>query len=327
MIYNNQKEFQEKLESRIHKELSEFPTIDKSTIDNLSKSNFKGFHIKIINRKINIIKENASYELRNYRILEILNLLNFNFILPDTEFIIHTEDQPPINNGPMFVQSKLEENNTILYPDFTFMKWDWPAFPKGEIESWYHFKENIKKYNTPIELKNNKCLFRGADNGSAVPIAGTQKIRKSIYELVKNNPLYDIKFVNFPDTTNFLSLKEHSNYKYLINLPGGSSSGRFKYLLMMNSVVFNIKGRYTEFWYHVLEDCYHYYSIEGQTPEEIVNKMTNKIIELENNSKLYNQIINNLQEIVDYFTFDSVISYWLTLLKEYSQKLNYKVVI
>lgn len=315
-MYIDQVEFQTALESRIHKDLDHIQSINKTDMENMADLPYRGFHIKIVNNKLHIITEKPAYELRNLRLLDLFKYLVENFKLPDTEFIIHADDYPPNTDLPILVQSKLHNQTSgILYPDFSFYRWDWPKFPEASVDKWEDFRRDIKNYHTSFSNKKPRCLFRGNK---------TNPIREIFYTNTKENKLFDIDIgVNAKQRSAYIPLKNHAEYKYLLNLPGRSSSGRFKYLFMMRSVVFNIQGEYTEFWYHVLKNNYHYFEFENSI--DSIALVENKIKELENNPDYYIDIIHNMQEIEKYFSMSSVINYWLKLISIYSSKLNFKV--
>lgn len=317
-MYSDQEHFQTVLESRIYDDLSHINQVSADDIEYMKHSGYRGFHIKIVDNKLHIITEKPAYELRNYRLLDCLNYLVNNFTIKDTEFVIHTDDYPPDINLPMFVQSKKKDQNCgILYPDFSFYTWDWPVFPEASVEKWDDFRTNIKNHYIPISQKRPVCFFRGNQ---------TNPIRQIFYESTKNNKTFDIDIsVSHNSKTQYIPLKNHTHYKYLLNLPGRSSSGRLKYLFMMRSIVFNIKGEYIEFWYHVLKNNYHYFEFDNC--ETSIDLIYNKIFELENNFDAYLEIIYNMQEIEKYFSMHSVMLYWLRLLSIYTNKLNYKVVL
>lgn len=315
-MYIDQVQFQTALESRIHKDLNHIQSINKIDIENMANLPYRGFHLKIINNKLNIVTEKPAYELRNMRLLDLFTYLIGNFELPDTEFIIHADDYPPDTDLPILVQSKLENQNSgILYPDFSFFRWDWPAFPEASVDRWDNFRHDIRNYHVPLSTKNPVCFFRGNK---------TNTIREIFYNNTRNNKLFDIDIgVDARRRSAYIPLKNHTKYKYLLNLPGRSSSGRFKYLFMMRSVVFNIKGDYTEFWYHVLKNNYHYFEFENSI--DSVALVENKIKELESNQDYYIDIMHNIQEIEKYFSISSIINYWLKLISVYSSKLTFKI--
>lgn len=314
-MYNSCEHFTSSLNKRIIYDLEPFEKISKSDIDAMKNTSYRGFHIKILDNKIKVIRENNSYELRNQRILEFFIFLSKNYKLPNIEFIIHTDDKPPVNDMPMFVQSKKINEKGILYPDFSFVRWDWPAFPEASVDNWEIFRKDIKSFHIPISNKINKCLFRGAP---------TNSYRNLFFEKSKNNLNFDIDIsVGAASRTNYIPLKQHCKYKYLLNLPGNSSSGRFKYLFLMDSIIFDINNEYIEFWYHVLKNNYHYFQFEKNINS--FDKINDKINELENNPIYYQKILNNSKDIEKYFTYDSVIQYWLTLFDNYHKKMCYEV--
>lgn len=315
-MYTDQQQFQSELELRIYKDLNPINSISKEDMHYMTHSNYDGFHIKIIDNKLYIIKEKPSYELRNLRLLDLFVYIVNHFKIDNTEFVIHTGDHPPDTQLPIFVQSKkTDQVSGILYPDFSFYRWDWPAFPEASVDKWDDFRINIKNYYTKLNNKKPVCFFRGNN---------TNSIRETFYYNTKNNPLFDIDIgVDWNKRSSYIPLKEHTKYKYLINFPGRSSSGRFKYLLMMRSVVFDIKGEYDEFWYHILKNNYHYYQFNNSS--DIIQLMEQKTLELEKDKDLYIENMYNLQEIEKYFSMNSIILYWLRLLSVYTSKLNYEV--
>lgn len=316
-MYNSYENFINILNTNIDNDLCEFKVIDQNIINYMDNLNYRGFRIKFINNKVVILNEKSAYELRNQRILEFFVFLSKNYKLPNIEFIIHTDDKPPTDKLPMLMQSKKYNSSGILYPDFSFIKWDWPAFPEASVDNWDIFRNDICNYHIDKKDKINKCFFRGA---------ATNPIRNYFMDRSINNTNFDIDItVGANSRKTYIPLKHHTRYKYLLNLPGNSSSGRLKYLFLMDSVVFDIKGEYKEFWYHILKNEYHFFQYFSK--DESFDLLNEKIIFLETNDQAYDIIIKNCKEIQQYFTYQSVIQYWLKLFEEYYKKINFKVTV
>jgi hypothetical protein len=66
-----------------------------------------------------------------------------------------------------------------------------------------------------------------------------------------------------------VSVKEHSKFRWLINLDGISASFRFGQLLHINSVVLKMKSRRIEYFYRAVENGTHYLDFWTKSKDDI----------------------------------------------------------
>lgn len=287
-----------------------------------------GFHAKIKDNKLHIVKDFGSFQSRNKNTIAILNDVLRKYTLPDTEFLVNTDDKLKydVQNFPIFTMAKRKLQTYLTYPDHTFYNWSEAKTNKWDIER-NNIINNCKKVNKKVP----KILFRGGN---------THYVRD--YLSNQNNPALDIKLldVNQSKPHHFVKLEDHCKWKYLLHIPGISYAARLKYLLMSNSVVFYIKKNdeyeYREFWYnqlHHMKNCIiikdnNVYNNKNQIQKVngkwddtankyIVRQIIDYINMLNKNPNVYQSIVKNNNLIRESFTYDLVLEYWSELIKKY----------
>lgn len=109
----------------------------------------------------------------------------------------------------------------------------------------------------------------------------------------------------------FLSLPDHANYKYLIDLQGQGYSGRLKYLLAAGRPVFIPKRPWVEYWHKFLIPWEHYVPVSDDFSDLRAN-----ISILENDINLYNNISSNARKFVhDHILFEQQLPYIISTLQ------------
>lgn len=152
------------------------------------------------------------------------------------------------------------------------------------IPTWDDFnRENEKTDNycsTRWASKTSRAVFRGSSTGLGTTLKNN--VRLKLMELgLKNPTLLDVgitkwnlrprrikgdeyyrtikkSIVDKYGTANFLSYAEQSYYKYVINVPGHSSSFRLGSLFKMKSVVLHVAPEYKIWYDHLLKPYIHY---------------------------------------------------------------------
>jgi hypothetical protein len=301
-----------------------------------------GVHIKINNNKLEVIELNKSHETRNDSVIKLLEKTLEIYRLPNIECFFITNDyinlkkETGVDDYPFFVMSKKEKSNNIMYPDFTFNEW-----LEAQTENIEKEKQKINNNSNkiPFEERENKLFFRGAK---------THYIREFIYNKVQDNKNNDknkfdiIVSKNF-DKTNFVYLKDHVKWKYLVHIPGISYSSRLKYLFFTKSLVFNIKKKseyeWIEFWYHIIKSNKHYIRINDENNYNNKGKIesTNGMYNDTNNEKVYNQLtkyinyyndnedkakqiaLDSFNIVFNILTIKNIYRYYAILLLKYSK--------
>ena len=288
-------------------------------------------HMK--NGKLNNSHNFGQWESRNINTLKMIEDVLKKYKVPDLEVLVSTDDILKDEKGgkyPILVMAKRKKDKNILYPDHTFQDWS-----NAKTNGWNVAKNKIitscKKH--PFSKKTGKLMFRGNN---------THYIRKFLANKSANKNEMNIQMVDLKKNKNkFVSLEDHCKWKYLLNIPGRSYAGRLKYLLVSNSIVFNIKKKeeyqWDEFYYHILEDNKNYiaiqdnnnYDYEGKIKKEgnkynntannaILKQCVDNVKELNASTRNANKIINQNEELREYFNYESVLFYWYVLLYKLS---------
>ena len=290
-----------------------------------------GFHIKIKNNKLDIIKDFGSFQSRNKNTIAMISNVLKKYKLPDTELLINTDDmlKSEIDNFPVFVMAKKEYEHYLTYPDHTFYNWN-----EAKTKSWTNERNSIISSCKKHKNKLAKILFRGNN---------THYVRDYLFN--QNHPTFDIKMSDLNKyTNNFVKISDHCKWKYLLHIPGISYAARLKYLMMTDSVVFYIRKKkeyeYNEFWYSQLQHMHNCIIIRDNNTYNNKSKIikvngkwddtSNKYIKkqiidyinaLDSNQILYNKIIRNAKTLQTIFTYDLVLEYWYKLILNYTNFL------
>ncbi len=186
---------------------------------------------------------------------EAFNKIKGSFNFKDTVFFINTWDASFIINNQLtfgFTQGE----NVVACPDFTFDKW-----VETGIENFESVVDNIiKRGKEPYSV--NKLFWIGT--------LFTQQLRYKLHDL---GQLYkdDFEIISMEwikehakghkhKQTQYVSLPDHCNYKYLIDCGAGGWSARLKFLLFTNRPLFLVERDINkqDYFYHQLKPYVHY---------------------------------------------------------------------
>lgn len=302
------------------------------TINNITKyySNINyGFHAKIKNNELIIVKDFGSFQSRNKNTISMINDVLKKYKLPNTEFLVNTDDmlKSDVNYFPIFTMSRRKNQTYLTYPDHTFYKWE-----EAKTDSWANERKAIMKKCKKYKKKINKIMFRGANTHYIREYLANEKIQ-----------FFDIKIVDVnKKNQKFVKLSDHCKWKYLLHIPGISYAARLKYLMMTNSLVFYIQKNpeyeYKEFWYsqlHHMGNCIYIrdtniYNEKNRAMKKdgkwnnksnkyIVKQIHDYIKLFEKDSKQYHQIVNNGNILRKSFTYENILEYWSVLITKYSE--------
>jgi protein glucosyltransferase len=255
--------------------------------------------------------------------------------IPDLDLFLHVHDYINLPNGlndaifnvPIFAIAKsnnikwgLHPNRVILMPCFTL--WSWPEARAGR---WPTKFESILNASQQLEYEKRvpKLFWRGAKFPK----------RSWFIKMAKKYPdIMDIEVTGWTRIKNILALKpsdkfmtieQHCNYKYLLQLEGVTYSSRLKYLLLCGStVVFNVMEYWEEYWYHLLEDGKNIIFFKTNGNETTLNSTLHFLRHNEDKAK---EIGRQGRQIVQHYLNEHAVScYWWKLLHEYAKLLGYK---
>ena len=195
--------------------------------------------IQIINQKLYVVKPKPLILGRGiaHTISLLLDILKiYKGRVPDIDFILNTDDDPPSENlklAPIFTFNKYKNENIIAIP-----------FIVNKMEDIYALNTNqhfIKSYN--FSNKKSKAVWRGQEG---------RGIRDQIYQWTRSHKdIIDYEFSiahTGYKSTNFLSWTEQEHfYKYLLDVDGLGWSSRFIQLLNMDVVIIKQESLHTDF--------------------------------------------------------------------------------
>jgi len=197
-----------------------------------------------------------SFEVRNKSTNKLIrDALNNDIVKPKGLIIfIYTDDYAPLNNSFPYILSFLsirffayatssDQVNIELIPDFLFDKW-----PAAKITSYNQTREELilKSTSPPIF---NTCFWAGNTS--------THIARQLFYSKFSANKRFTVYDSTKPDSP-FISIAEHCNYKYLIDIEGRGYSSRIKLLLLTGRPLF-IQERVLNEYYHSMLIPYRHY--------------------------------------------------------------------
>jgi hypothetical protein len=241
--------------------------------------------IQIIENKITFI-EKKGFQSRNQSVIDLLIQTSKYYKLPDIQFIIFTDDfidQKNIIQDYLFTFCRNNLYKNILFPNFNFNHWK-----EAKID--YYDQE----YNFFI---NNKIDWNKKENIVFWSGSNTNIIRKKVYNgsyvynnLYNNNKYkYIINLANnyndFNKKNKFYSIKDHCNFKYLLNMNGYSYGGRLNYLFLTGSCIIILKNnnkedQWEEFFYKYFIPNIDYIEVlynDNDAEIEIINNINNML--------------------------------------------------
>lgn len=203
-----------------------------------------------------------------------------------------------------------DDCNKIAYliPDYSFDHWK-----EAGIANFNSTIEDIKAASKkPWEV--NKIFWIGNTE--------TNPMRKELLSIAQKNTnilevidtFVDNYFVHKQQVA-YISLPEHTKYKYLIDIEGIGFSCRLKFLLFTKRLLFLQDRQWKEFFWFDLQPYVHFIPVK--------NDLSNLILQyemIESNPKLYEDIVENAyQYACANLTYDSAIS---TMIKTIQNRID-----
>lgn len=251
--------------------------------------NFVEIHLK--GDKIEFINH-GGYETRNE---SIINLSTLAFEKMDNKkifknILVFTEDCPVyiydeniLKNYEVYNQSDIKENFDKIFPDFVFDHWK-----QVGIYDYDKVCKELEKYGEN-NFEIDKLFWIGAI---------THPNRKIFLDKFKNNENILAIVNNWKNSenkdptqqlsgTNFISLNDHTKFRYLIDLEGNGYSGRIKILTHMNRLLIIQDRPFWDWASCLLEDGKHYIKVNRDFSnfEEIFKKVKENPEKFENMRK------------------------------------------
>jgi hypothetical protein len=175
---------------------------------------------------------------------------------------------------------KVGNDNLKCIPDYWFINWR----ENGIVSYDEWICQILQSAEKPPEF--NKVFWIGSISNNA--------IRKKMYDLGKTDDRMEIIASDIPNEKGekpYISLLDHTKYKYLIDVEGIAWSSRRKMLMFMKRPLLFIEDDWEEFWTKDIEPYVHYIPVKRD-----LSDLIEKIDWLENNWDMAEKIAINAQE-------------------------------
>ena len=280
------------------------------------KTNVISLYVKISNNKA-IFENIQPSKYINHLFIDRMNAIKMmindtlnKHKINDLEILVNVMDNP-INN-PYFIHFSSTTNcNVNTIPNFSFYNWE-----DAKSKDFYVTKNNILHNKRLWEDKEDKIMWSGINSS---PIRN--KLNNYIQENKDTNYFYNL-IHNYGSKHTFIELKDHCNYKYLLDMEGIGYSGRFPYLALTGSCIIILENEdvskdYTLYYNNFFIENKHYLKIKynnNTNIEDIDNKIKNII--LNNNCKKIAEECQNTS--IQFFTMENITLYMSEILNHYS---------
>jgi len=156
-----------------------------------------------------------------------------------------------------------DKYNEKAIPCFSFVHWK-----QGNIDDYTKVCEKISKHGK-TSYKFNKVFWIGFLSHPTRKLfmqkfINHPKVQASECNIMwghmhKDNPIHDRPEIM---KTNYVSLPDHCEYKYLLDMQGGGYSARTKFLMHSRRPIFYQSRRLHEYWYWSLQPFVHYIPVK-----------------------------------------------------------------
>ena len=249
---------------------------------------YQTFLVQLKNNVFNFM-DYGGYEDRNESTIKlIIDGLKSNeelFHNKELEILINTSDQ--MHENSFSYAHPTNKYKTI--PCFNFDGWR-----QVGINGFENTVNQIKIEANKIP-KSNKVFWSGSIGPHIPPRMVYKRIADQYPNLLSCNSIDFIR--DNPEKLtahNFLSLPEHCNYKYLIDLEGVGYSGRLKFLCFTKRVLFINDRPYKEFWMDGLKDGENCIIVKRD-----LSNLIEKVEYMESNPELYDVLSKNLYSFAE----------------------------
>ncbi len=237
-------------------------------------------HINLKNGQFSRAENYNSFQTRAESSLKlILEAIMLGVHNKDFEFYLHTVDFPTekIEKGHFYYCCDQPENLDSVFPDFIFDHWKQAGIPD--------FKKTVLEISEAAEKQfiHSKMLWIGN--------VETNPIRKKILEFSVKYPhiieAYNTavdQFIIEKKDIPYISLADHTQYKYLIDVEGRGYSGRIKMLLFTKRVLFIQERRWKSYYHFELVPFKHFIPVKND-----LSDLLEKINFVENQGENYYQ--------------------------------------
>lgn len=242
------------------------------------------------------IQDNGGYESRNESTIKLFTMALKSLLpikLMDQVISINTQDQPVSHKGQfqqpykVFSYSTNEDYYDTAIPDFLFDHWKQVGISDYETEV-----ESIKSHGQYAPTKQ-QMFWIGNSNTNKIRSIFLDHYARKYSDLIigKNTNWISSDGIKLT-SNNFMSLPNHCDYKYLIDLPGNGWSARLKMLMFTNRPLFIVERPWKEYFFNDLKPFVHFIPVNSNLENLVqmiewanMNPATCK--EIANNALLY----------------------------------------
>jgi hypothetical protein len=274
---------------------------------NWKKTNIVSLHVKIEENVGYFTMNSKIYTERCNAIIKMIQDTLLIYKVNDVEIIINVTDIP-YNNLFFLHFSKTSDCNINVIPNFSLYNWS-----DAKSSDFFITKNQILQSNINWNNKENKIMWSGLNSS---------KIREKM-SMIKSSEIeyYYNLIYDYNSVCTFIDLKDHSKYKYLLDMEGLGYSGRFPYLALTGSCVIileNNKNDYKYYYDDLFIENTHYLKIKYNDDDDITD-INNNII---NKIKTSNcgEIGKKCQSTaIEVFSKEKILSYFNDILNYYSE--------
>lgn len=264
------------------------------------KKNTELIVLKVKNGKFAYAQNYDSFQSRGESTVKMfLDALKLNRTKFNGKLTIHTGDFPETKPGQydFYYCCKHASELDSVIPDFIFDGW-----PQAGIDSYSLItKEISEKGSIPFTIP--KMLWIGNSK--------THPRRTAFLEIAeKNSTLIDgfdtcvDKYIVEKKKEKYISLSDHTKYKYLIDIEGRGYSGRLKLLLFSKRVLFVQERLWKEFYHFDMIPYEHYIPIKNDL-SDLIDQI--HFVE-QKGDEYYNEITKNAYSFAcKYLSYDAAI--------------------
>ncbi len=225
----------------------------------------------------------GGFQKRNPSILKLFTDVWKSFspeeMTMEKKFSVSTEDVPYIHTSTFSIAGKKQDADKC-FPCFVFDKWE-----EANIDD---YEDTVEKIRTAAKVPpiHSKAFWIGA---------ATHSTRLKLIEIGSMYPdVLETRLFSWnPSSTenDFVSLPDHTRYRYLIDMQGGGYSGRLKMLLHARRLLFIQDRQFWDWATSTLEPWVHYVPIR-----EDLSDILEKITWADENPEKVARIVSNCDE-------------------------------
>lgn len=236
----------------------------------------------------------------------IRNQVNKSF-----DFEIHCTDYVMEHKNHIFASSNNGQNNVTMIPDGLFINW----IETGVTD----YDKTCQEIEEAGKLPPiyNECLWIGN--------VKTHISREELLNKFADNKNFKLIGMNWKgggerglahDSDTYISLPDHTKYKYLLDIRGNGYSGRVKFLLFSNRPLFYIERDIVEFYNDDLKPFIHYIPVKAD-----LSDLQEKYEWAEANPDKAKEIAANALEYAKtHLTREAAIQYYSKIILDWANK-------